>query len=95
MNELTVKIKKLGDGAIVPTFGSEFAAGADLYSAEETLTVSSGAEVPNATIVSPITIGGIRKRLATEAEPSVNPLAPRRMRISPPIRNNIFIAFSV
>jgi hypothetical protein len=27
--------------------------------AEETLTVSSGAEVPNATIVSPITIGGI------------------------------------
>ena len=63
--------------------------------AEETLTVSSGAEVPNATIVSPITIGGIRKRLATEAEPSVNPLAPRRMRISPPIRNNIFIAFSV
>ena len=42
MNELTVKIKKLGDGAIVPTFGSEFAAGADLYSAEETLTVAPG-----------------------------------------------------
>ena len=42
MNELTVKIKKLGDGAIAPTFGSEFAAGADLYSAEETLTVAPG-----------------------------------------------------
>lgn len=42
MNELTVKIKKLGEGAIVPTFGSEFAAGADLYSAEETLTVAPG-----------------------------------------------------
>ena len=61
--------------------------------AEDTLTVSSGAEVPNATVVSPMTIGGIRKRLATEAEPSVSPLAPKRMRINPPIRNNIFIIF--
>lgn len=51
--------------------------------AEDTLTVSSGAEVPNATMVSPITMGGMRKRLATEAAPSVNPLAPRRMRINP------------
>ena len=63
--------------------------------AEATLTVSYGAEVPNATMVSPITIGGIRRRLAIEADPSVSPLAPKRMRMSPPIRNNIFILFSV
>ena len=62
--------------------------------AEDTLTVSSGAEVPNATIVSPITMEGIRRRLATEAAPSVSPLAPRRMRINPPIRNSIFLFFS-
>ena len=49
---------------------------------------SSGREVPIATMVSPITMGGMRKRLATEAAPSVNPLAPRRMRINPPISNN-------
>ena len=42
MNAITIKIKKLGEGAVVPTFGSEYAAGADLYSAEETLTVAPG-----------------------------------------------------
>ena len=63
--------------------------------AEDTLTVSSGAEVPNATIVSPITMEGIRRRLATEAAPSVSPLAPRRMIINPPIRNSIFMFFSL
>lgn len=42
MNEITIKIKKLGEGAVVPTFGSEFAAGADLYSAEENLTIAPG-----------------------------------------------------
>ena len=30
-----MKIKKLNEGAIVPTYGSEFSAGADLYSCEE------------------------------------------------------------
>lgn len=31
MNKYSVKIKKLNDNAIIPTYGSEFAAGADLY----------------------------------------------------------------
>ena len=30
-----MKIKKLNDRAIIPTYGTEFAAGADLYSCEE------------------------------------------------------------
>ncbi len=36
-----VKTKKLRDGAILPSYGSEFAAGADLYACieEETLTI--------------------------------------------------------
>ena len=55
------------------------------FRAEDTLTVNSGADVPKATIVSPITILGMRKRLATDAAPSVSPFAPNRMRRSPPI----------
>ena len=31
MNNIKVKIKKLNDKAILPTYGSEYAAGADLY----------------------------------------------------------------
>lgn len=31
MNSYSVRIKKLDDNAIIPTYGSEFAAGADLY----------------------------------------------------------------
>ena len=31
MNKYSVKIKKLDENAIIPTYGSEFAAGADLY----------------------------------------------------------------
>ena len=31
MNEVDVKIMKLNDKAIIPTYGSECAAGADLY----------------------------------------------------------------
>ena len=31
MNKLDIKIKKLIDKAIIPTYGSEFSAGADLY----------------------------------------------------------------
>lgn len=35
-----VKIKKLRDNAVVPTYGSEFAAGADLYAAvDEAVTI--------------------------------------------------------
>ena len=38
-----VKIKKLREGAVVPTYGSEFAAGADLYAAiDEAVTIGSG-----------------------------------------------------
>lgn len=31
MNKLNIKIKKLNENAIIPTYGSEFSAGADLY----------------------------------------------------------------
>lgn len=31
MNKYSVRIKKLNENAIIPTYGSEFAAGADLY----------------------------------------------------------------
>ena len=51
--------------------------------AESTLTVSSGAEVPKATIVSPITRFEMRNRLATAAAPSVRALAPTRISTSP------------
>lgn len=38
-----VRIKKLRENAIVPTYGSEFAAGADLYAAvEEAVTIEPG-----------------------------------------------------
>ncbi len=38
-----VKIKKLRENAIVPTYGSEFAAGADLYAAvDEAVTIEVG-----------------------------------------------------
>ena len=38
-----VKIKKLRDNAIVPTYGTEFAAGADLYAAiDEAVTIEPG-----------------------------------------------------
>jgi GNAT superfamily N-acetyltransferase len=40
------------------------------FKADDTLTVSSGADVPKATMVSPITMEGIWKRLATDAAPS-------------------------
>ena len=38
-----VKIKKLRDNAVVPTYGTEFAAGADLYAAlDEAVTIAPG-----------------------------------------------------
>lgn len=43
MNKFDVKIKKLNENAIVPTYGSEFAAGADLYAClDESITIESG-----------------------------------------------------
>ena len=59
------------------------------FRAEDTLTVNSGADVPKATIVSPITILGMRKRLATDAAPS------NRMRRSPPISNRMFMKYII
>lgn len=41
MNKYKVKIKKLNDNAIIPTYGSQFAAGADLYACmEEAITIN-------------------------------------------------------
>ena len=61
------------------------------FNADETLTVSSGVDVPKATMVSPITMAGILNRLAMDAAPSVNPFAPKRIRRRPPIRSSTFI----
>ena len=36
MKTMTIKIKKLAEGAKLPTYGSEYAAGADLYAYTET-----------------------------------------------------------
>ena len=62
------------------------------FKADTTLTVNSGAEVPNATIVSPITKLEILKRLATEAAPSVKALTPTKISSKPPISNTISIS---
>ena len=41
MNKYSVRIKKLDENAIVPTYGSAFAAGADLYACTgETVTIN-------------------------------------------------------
>lgn len=43
MNQTEVNIKKLREDAIIPTYGSEFAAGADLYAClDEAITIKSG-----------------------------------------------------
>jgi len=39
-----VNVKKLSDKAVIPSYGSEFAAGADLYSAEEASIVIPAGE---------------------------------------------------
>ena len=39
---MNLKIKKLSDKAVIPTYGSEYAAGADLYSCEGELTFEPG-----------------------------------------------------
>ena len=44
--KVNVKIKKLDDNAVIPTYGSEFSAGADLYYAgNEPLTIEAGKTV--------------------------------------------------
>ena len=49
IKKMTVKIKKLNDKAIVPTYGSEYAAGADLYACiEGELTIN-----PHETVLIP------------------------------------------
>lgn len=46
MKEQEIKIKKLNDTAIIPTYGSDFAAGADLYAnIEEETTIKKGETV--------------------------------------------------
>ena len=41
MNKYSVRIKKLDENATIPTYGSEFAAGADLYACTgETVTIN-------------------------------------------------------
>ncbi len=46
MNKLDIKIKKLDKNAIIPTYGSDFAAGADLYAlVDGTLEINPGETV--------------------------------------------------
>ena len=61
---------------------------------ERKLMTNSGAEVPKATMVSPITRLEMLKRLATEAAPSVKAFAPQRMSNKPPTSNNASIIFN-
>ncbi|MBQ6883086.1 MAG: dUTP diphosphatase [Clostridia bacterium] len=42
METMTLKIKKLGNRVIIPTYGSDFSAGADLYSASDDTTILPG-----------------------------------------------------
>ncbi len=42
MERLQIKFKKLNDNACMPTFGTEYSAGADLYSAEEEVVINPG-----------------------------------------------------
>ena len=42
MNKISIEFKKLNENAVTPTFGTEFSAGADLYSAEEEIVINPG-----------------------------------------------------
>ena len=42
MEKIKVEFKKLNENAVMPTFGTEFSAGADLYSVEEEITINPG-----------------------------------------------------
>lgn len=68
----------------LPTASSPFPPAADIM-----LIASSGAEVPNATTVSPTTRSEIPILRAMAEEPSVSQLAPKRIRARPPIRNKM------
>ena len=53
-----VAVKKLREGAILPTFGSPEAAGADLYVClEQDVTIAPGAEVEGCVIMNDAVIG--------------------------------------
>ena len=40
---MLVKVKKLNENAVIPTYGTEYSAGADLYACtEEDITINSG-----------------------------------------------------
>lgn len=46
VQSVTVKLKKLNANAVIPTYGTEFSAGADLYACtDESITVPAGATV--------------------------------------------------
>lgn len=45
MTTTTIKLKKLSDNAIMPTYGTEYSAGADLYSGMDDVTIN-----PNETV---------------------------------------------
>lgn len=53
------------------------------------LTTSSGAEVPNAITVKPITRSDMPHFFANAEAPSVNASAPTKIMISPEIRNRV------
>ncbi len=53
------------------------------FNAAKMLTNVSGSDVPNATMVSPITSVGMPNRLASDVEPSTRKSAPFTSRISP------------
>ena len=59
------------------------------FSAEPRLITNSGNDVPNATIVSPITNSLILKRRAKADAPSVSRLAPKSIVASDPMKNRI------
>lgn len=42
MNKITIEFKKLNENAVTPTFGTEYSAGADLYSVEEEVVIAPG-----------------------------------------------------
>ncbi len=45
-DRIKINFKKLDPNAIVPAYATDFAAGADLYCADETVTVNPGETVP-------------------------------------------------
>ena len=64
------------------------------FSAETRLTQNSGADVPSATMVSPITICGICIRSASATAPSVRRSAPQRTSTTPAIIIRMFTIIS-